>query len=116
MDALQAIEARKSKRNYLNIPVEIEKVEILTRAGNGAPKAGNFHISVITNAGMLNEIDKKALESMKQSDFLKLRANFLDTIPCMVRRFYSLFPHRIFSLRRQIPLVPQPTLPLLLPH
>jgi nitroreductase len=74
MDALQAIETRKSKRNYLRMPVEIEKLEILAKAGSGDPKTGDFHISVITNAGLLDEIDEKGWQAMKKSAFLKLRA------------------------------------------
>jgi nitroreductase len=52
----------------------IEKLKIVVKAGSNAPKAGDFHISVISNADLLNEIDEKGWQAMKKSDFLKLRA------------------------------------------
>jgi nitroreductase len=45
-------------------------------AGRSAPKAGAFHISVITNADTLKTIDEKTLNIMKNSGgFLKERAS-----------------------------------------
>ncbi|MDR1159257.1 MAG: nitroreductase family protein [Syntrophomonadaceae bacterium] len=77
MDAIKAIEKRKSIRSYVSKQVEADKINILARAANSAPKAGGFHISVITNTRVLIDIDEKALTAMKNSgnDFLTQRAN-----------------------------------------
>lgn len=75
MDALQAIEQRKSTRSYSPKAVEQEKIETLLQAGSRAPKVGRFHISVITNNAVLAQINEKALSAMqKGSDFMKKRA------------------------------------------
>ena len=75
MEAIQAIELRKSARDYLSKPVEEDLLEILIKAGRSAPKAGGFHISVITDAGTIKQIDDKALSVMKNgTGFMKERA------------------------------------------
>lgn len=76
MDTLLAIKTRKSIRNYKSQAVEADKIETILKAANNAPKAGDFHISVILNADILGEINDKALEAMKNSgnDFLMSRA------------------------------------------
>ncbi|MDR1617109.1 MAG: nitroreductase family protein [Syntrophomonadaceae bacterium] len=77
MDAIKAIEKRKSIRSYVSKPVETDKINTLARAANSAPKSGGFHISVVTNTSILLDIDEKALEAMKNSgnDFLMQRAD-----------------------------------------
>lgn len=76
MDAVRAIEARRSVRSYHGKAVEEDKIEILLNAANNAPKAGPFHISVVTNPDVLKEINDKALAGMKNSgnSFLVERA------------------------------------------
>lgn len=76
MDIIEVIERRKSVRGYENEPVDLYDIEILVMAARCAPKAGEFHISVITNAGVLKEINDKALDVMKNSGnaFLMSRA------------------------------------------
>jgi nitroreductase len=75
METLKAIEARKSARSYIEKTVEDDKLETLIRAGQSAPKAGGFHISVITNPELLRKIDEKTLHAMKNSSgFIKQRA------------------------------------------
>jgi nitroreductase len=75
METIQAIESRKSVRDYLPKPVEENLLEILIKAGRGAPKAGGFHISVITDAGTIKKIDDKTLSIMKNgTGFMKERA------------------------------------------
>jgi nitroreductase len=75
MEAIQAIESRKSARDYLPKPVEEDLLEILIKAGRSAPKAGGFHISVITDAGTIKQIDDKTLSIMKNgTGFMKERA------------------------------------------
>jgi nitroreductase len=76
MDAIKAIEIRKSVRDYIAKPVEENLLETLIMAGRGAPKTGAFHISVITNGDTLKEIDDKTLDIMKNSvGFMKERAS-----------------------------------------
>lgn len=76
MDIIEVIEKRKSVRGYEKEPVDMYDVEILVMAARCAPKAGAFHISVITNADVLREINDNALEIMKNSgnEFLMSRA------------------------------------------
>jgi nitroreductase len=76
MDAIKAIETRKSVRDYIAKPVEEDLLETLIVAGRSAPKTGAFHISVITNADTLKTIDEKTLNVMKDSTgFMKERAS-----------------------------------------
>lgn len=76
MDAIKAIETRKSTRSYVGTPIEQEKVKVLAMAANSAPKSGSFHVTIITNSDTLTDINDKALEAMKNSgnDFLMQRA------------------------------------------
>ena len=76
MDALKALEVRKSVRSYQQRPVEAGKLDTLLKAANNAPKAGEFHITVVLNPEMLSEINDKALAIMKSSgnEFLMQRA------------------------------------------
>lgn len=76
MDAIKAIEARKSVRSYQGRAVEKEKIETLVMAAKNAPKAGNFHITVITNKEILGKINDTTLDAMKKSgnEFLMSRA------------------------------------------
>jgi len=76
MDTLQAIAQRKSVRNYLPRAVEDEKLEALVKSAGNAPKAGPFHITVVLREQVLQEINDKAHDCMKQSGnaFLMERA------------------------------------------
>lgn len=76
MDALKAIELRKSVRSYTEQPVSEDAIEKILKAANHAPAAGDFHISVILNRELLREINDKALDIMKHSGnaFLMERA------------------------------------------
>lgn len=76
MDALKALEIRKSVREYQAKPVETEKLEAILKAANNAPKAGEFQISAVLNPDLLKEINDKALLCMKNSGnaFLMERA------------------------------------------
>lgn len=76
MDMLSTITARKSTRSYSPEPVGKEKLSLLAQAANSAPKAGPFHITVLTNRAIIAEINEKALAAMKMSgnDFLMSRA------------------------------------------
>jgi nitroreductase len=75
VEAIQAIEFRKSARDYLPKPVGEDLLETLIKAGRSAPKAGGFHISVVTNAETIKEIDNKTLSILKNgTGFMKERA------------------------------------------
>ena len=76
MDTLQAIAARKSSRDYRAEAVEDNKLDIVAKAAQQGPKAGEFQISVIVNRDVLKEINDLALAGMKNSgnDFLMSRA------------------------------------------
>ncbi|MDL2286925.1 nitroreductase family protein, partial [Desulfococcaceae bacterium OttesenSCG-928-F15] len=76
MDTLQALEIRKSVREYQAKAVEAEKLESILKAANNAPKAGAFQVSVVLNPDLLKEINDKALLCMKKSGnaFLMERA------------------------------------------
>lgn len=76
MDAIKAIETRKSARSYLDRAVGADDQKTLVTAAKSAPKAGTFHITVVTNKELLREINDKTLEAMKNSgnEFLMSRA------------------------------------------
>jgi len=67
MDALKAIELRKSVRTYLPRPVEASILTQLVRAGNSAPRVGIIHTSVIENPEILREINEEAIIQYKNS-------------------------------------------------
>ena len=68
METLKAIESRKSTRSYTERPVEREKLEKVLWAGNRAPLGGAFHMTVVRDKTLLEEIDDAALSAMKNSD------------------------------------------------
>ncbi len=76
MQVLNAIELRKSVRAYAPKAVEAEKIEAIIKAGNLAPVFGQFHITVIEDKQLLQEINRVTLDMMKHSgdEFLEKRA------------------------------------------
>lgn len=76
MQVLNAIELRKSVRTYAPKTVETEKMEAIIKAGNLAPVFGRFHMTVIENQQLLQEINDITLDMMKHSgdEFLEKRA------------------------------------------
>lgn len=76
MDTIKAIETRSSARSYADKPLAEKEVDTLVNAAQNAPKAGEFHITVITSPELLKEINDKALKAMQLSgnDFLVSRA------------------------------------------
>lgn len=74
MDTLQAIKSRKSVRQYLDRPVEPEKLETILRAGNRAPNAGPFQMTVIEDKTLLKQINDVALEVMRNSGTIFFKA------------------------------------------
>lgn len=76
MDTIRAIETRSSARSYAATPLPAKEIDMLVQAAQSAPKAGVFHITVISNPELLKEINDKALKAMQLSgnDFLVSRA------------------------------------------
>lgn len=76
MEMFEAIMARKSVRNYQDKQVEKDKLEKIVDAGNRAPNAGPFRLTVITDKTYLKAINDDALAAMRNSgnDFLMSRA------------------------------------------
>ena len=75
MQVLNAIELRKSVRTYAPKTVETEKMEVITKAGNLAPVFGRFHMRVIENQQLLQEINDVTLDMKHSGDeFLEKRA------------------------------------------
>ena len=64
MDTLQTICSRKSVRSYTGEPVSEADLEEILKAGEAAPvgmrRFADFHITVIKNKDLLNEIRKTA--------------------------------------------------------
>ncbi|MDK2817243.1 MAG: hypothetical protein PWR22_1872 [Moorella sp. (in: firmicutes)] len=76
MDALEAIAKRKSVRDYKNDQIPDTAVAAIVAAGQNAPSAGPYHITVVQNKELLQHISNLALEAMKNSgnEFLMSRA------------------------------------------
>lgn len=76
MNTLDAITKRKSVRAYEDKPISIEDLKSIVEAGQWAPNAGPFQISVIRAPGLRQRINDRTLEAMVRSgnDFLKQRA------------------------------------------
>ena len=76
MDTMQALEQRKSVRNYKNETVDTDKLNKLVFAATHAPNAGEYQVTVLTNPALIQGINDKALTAMKNSgnDFLMQRA------------------------------------------
>jgi FMN reductase [NAD(P)H] len=73
----EAIAHRKSVRAYLDKPVSAEELAKIVEAGQWAPNAGPFQISVIRNAELRQRINGKTHQAMLDSDreFLRQRAS-----------------------------------------
>jgi FMN reductase [NAD(P)H] len=77
MDVSEAIAKRKSVRAYEDRPVPADVLKKIVEAGQWAPNAGLFQISVIQNAGLRQRINNRALDAMVHSDneFARQRAS-----------------------------------------
>lgn len=70
MNTLETIKTRKSVRNYLDKPVEEDKIEAIAKAGNMAahsPMVGEIYFNVITKPEVLKAIADGAKNVMKKS-------------------------------------------------
>jgi FMN reductase [NAD(P)H] len=77
MDVSGAIAKRKSVRAYEDKPVPADVLKKIVEAGQWAPNAGPFQISVIQNVGLRQRINNRALDAMVHSDneFARQRAS-----------------------------------------
>jgi FMN reductase [NAD(P)H] len=77
MDVLEAIAKRKSVRAYENRMVPGDVLDSIVEAGQWAPNAGLFQISVIRDHGLRQRINDRALDAMIHSgnEFSRQRAS-----------------------------------------
>ncbi|MGI6656726.1 MAG: nitroreductase family protein [Desulfobulbus sp.] len=77
MQVNEAIRTRKSVRSYRDEPVPPEVLETIIEAGQWAPNAGPFLITVIRNESLRQRIDARTKEAMLDSGipFLRERAS-----------------------------------------
>ncbi|HWP96455.1 MAG TPA: nitroreductase family protein [Syntrophomonadaceae bacterium] len=76
MSILEVVLARKSVRAYLDKPVPADVLAQIIEAGQWAPNAGPFQISVIENNDLRQRINDRALNFMLSSEgFAKDRAS-----------------------------------------
>ncbi len=77
MDVSEAIAKRKSVRAYENKPIPADVLKRIIEAGQRAPNAGPFQISVIQNAGLRQRINDRTLDAMVHSgnEFAQQRAS-----------------------------------------
>jgi len=70
-EVLKAIAARNSCRNFSSEPLTDEQISALVNAGLAAPSAVNrqpWHIIVVTDKALIEEMDKSAMEIFKESN------------------------------------------------
>jgi FMN reductase [NAD(P)H] len=77
MNISEAIRKRKSVRAYLDKPIPADDLAKIIEAGQWAPNAGPFQISVVRNAGLRQRINDRTLDAMvhSNSEFLRQRAS-----------------------------------------
>jgi FMN reductase [NAD(P)H] len=77
MNVSEAIAKRKSVRAYEDKPIPADVLKRIVEAGQWAPNAGPFQISVIQNTGLRQRINDRTLDFMVHSgnDFAKQRAS-----------------------------------------
>jgi nitroreductase len=76
MSISDAIAERKSVRAYRDEPVSSEVVDAIVEAGRWAPNHGDYHVSVIRDPQLKQQINDRTLAGMKASgiEFLEERA------------------------------------------
>jgi len=67
MDTQKAVAARRSIRAYQDKALDAAQLEALVEAANSAPYAGPFHITVVLNKELLDQIDRATLVAMQNS-------------------------------------------------
>lgn len=76
MDVTEAVRKRKSVRAYEDRPIPDDAVARIVEAGQWAPNAGPFQVTVIRNAALRQKINDRTLNAMTDSDneFARQRA------------------------------------------
>ena len=82
MEVSDAIAKRKSVRAYEDRPVHADVLKKIVEAGQWAPNAGPFQISVIQNTGLRQRINNRALET--KEDLYDAYTRFKKTSPIVV--------------------------------
>jgi FMN reductase [NAD(P)H] len=79
----EAIMKRRSVRSYQDKPVSDEDLAKIIKAGQWAPNAGPYNMSVIRNKDLIARINEKTLEAMRNSgnEFLVGRAALPGYLP-----------------------------------
>ena len=67
MKILEAINKRRSIRDFSSKPVEQEKLSTIIQSGNLAPVFGEIHFTVIENKNLLQKIAATTVSMMKSS-------------------------------------------------
>jgi len=77
MNVSEAILKRESIRAYMDKPVHVDDLAKIVEAGQWAPNAGEFQISVIRNAELLQRINDLTHDAMVNSgvEFLQQRVS-----------------------------------------
>ncbi len=76
MNVDEAVLKRKSIRSYQDKPVSDEDLGKVIKAGQWAPNAGEYNMSVIRNRPLMDQVNEETLDVMRNSgnDFLMERA------------------------------------------
>ena len=100
MDTLQAIRTRRSIRDYLDVPVEWEKIGIVLDAGRLAPSAGNtqeWNFIVVTDGEVRQQIAESCVDGLwmaKAPVFIVITANIEP-----ISRNYGIRGERLYSIQ-----------------
>ncbi len=100
MDAYECIKTRRSTRNFLEIPVEWDKIGTVVDAGRSAPTAGNLQnwkFIIVLNPGT-----RKALAdaSLEQHWMAKAPAHIIIcSEPAKAKKFYGIRGERLYSVQ-----------------
>ena len=83
MNVNEAIMKRRSIRSYKDMPVSDADLATILKAGQWAPNAGEYNLSVIRNKDLIARINVKTLEVMRNSgnEFLMGRAALPGYLP-----------------------------------
>jgi nitroreductase len=83
MNVADAIMKRRSIRSYQDKPVSDDDLTTVLAAGQWAPNAGEYKLSVIRNKDLIARINEKTLDAMRNSgnEFLMSRAALPGYLP-----------------------------------
>ena len=83
MNISEVVMKRRSIRSYLDKPVSDDDLAKILAAGQWAPNAGEYNLSVIRNKDLMARVNEKTLEVMRNSgnEFLMGRAALPGYLP-----------------------------------